>query len=86
MFIGRYEDFSDFVEKNKGVLFRVWRKDYEDEDAECDYEYIRFAIPLGKDYLVGLEGYGGDNDLEYIEFELLSDLHLAYCNKDQDEE
>lgn len=84
MFIGKYENFCDFVEKNKDVLFRVWRKDFEDE--ECDYEYIKFAIPLNEDYLVGLEGYGGDKCLEYIEFELLSNLHLAYCNKDQDEE
>ena len=82
-----YKDFADFVEKTQGTLFRVWFKDElgKDQDLECDFLYFTTVIPVYGDYLVGVTS-DLDDDLVYQTFYLLSNIHFAFCNKDQDDD
>ena len=74
---------KEFINKNKGVVFRYWiRKrmwtpyelDQKDPlqsdvvDEECSYGYLIEAINLGYDWLIGISDYSENFDFDNIDY------------------
>ena len=89
---------KNFIKKHKNEIFRYWLrkrmwtpyemelKDPEQteyEMLECDYGYLVEAIDLGYDWLIGISG---ELDKSYISYYKLSELELALCQNDQNDE
>ena len=68
-------------------LFRVWFKN-DPDDMECSFMYFTQIINLENgDYLVGLQPYDDTREnsrYPQITYHLLSEIHFAYYEEDQD--
>jgi hypothetical protein len=89
---------KNFIKKHKNKVFRYWERkrmwtpyDMEQKDPyqleygeeECSYGFIVEAVDLGCDWLLGISG---DLEADYLEYYLLSDIHLALSETDQEKE
>ena len=85
MFDLEYSTFCEFIAKNNDRVFRMFRKNEMDADAE--FVYIKTCIPLGNgDFLIGTTSWEDTPELEYLVFDKLSEIHLEFSSSDQDVE
>lgn len=90
-------NMEDFIEKNKGKLFRYWMikrnwTPYEMElkdpdqsdliDDTCSYGYFVDCVDLGYDHLIGISEDSADS--KYISYHKLSLLDFALNEEDQE--
>lgn len=70
----------------KDKLFRLWHKG-DDADEVCEYVYLRQAINLGNDWLVGYADYDEHREnLMYpgLTWVRLSEIDLAWYKGDEE--
>lgn len=90
-FVGNFADWFNSYAKDK--LFRLWYK--EDEklgpddgyDGVCQYVYLRQAINLGNDWLIGYAVFDErekDNMYPSLNWAKLSEIDLAWYKDDEE--
>lgn len=90
-FVGNFADWFNSYAKDK--LFRLWYKEDEkldlDEgyDGVCQYVYLRQAINLGNDWLIGFAVFDErekDNMYPSLNWVKLSEIDLAWYKDDEE--
>ena len=82
-----FNNIGDFINLNKGKLFRMWYKGEKETYLGATYIYIVGSISIANDVILLIRHYDDsydDNMYPHIDFVNLSEISLTYYEEDQD--